>query len=470
MNYEEKSNEDIKAKSNEINRAIEDAERMINFASKGKIDEQVDLKCLEDLAKATFKIKKAPNVQDIEEKDYADLFTQIALMSHILYPVTSESLKVMDGMAFRPCAEWKGKKPPWSCIIHVKNVVCSTPMLIFLAIFMFIIGLVVTPYVFNYSLEGSNIIARFDYTLKEVSRLNRELREEAQKYKSFDYTLKEASKFGRDLSEEAKKNISDLDGATPYKAIAVVRQIEINKIMLKCLAIQLDTWNKSRLGQIITLRHSTEDKQDPPDLSGNSDKKTEIWDELRSLSDKGKNYDYTKLFLNEMAELPKSDLMRRNMNIRNNGLLILQVINGSVLLLLFGCCGASAYVLRKTIQEIQSHTFTGIGWTTCFRILLGTFSGFFLGYLAGSSDLSTLLSFDSDAPGAVPAKFSLVSPLTLAFIGGYAGDLLFNILSRFIYALTNDERYLPAAEIMKRKVDLNKFIIRKNDTSQKVGK
>jgi hypothetical protein len=127
-------------------------------------------------------------------------------------------------------------------------------------------------------------------------------------------------------------------------------------------------------------------------------------------------------------------------------------------LLLFGFCGASAFILRKTIQSLQAHTFTGIRCTTWIRILLGTFCGFFLGYLGGNDDLLKMLTFENEVANSTPIDMSLVSPLTLAFIGGYSVDLLFSILNRFIYAVTSDERYLPASEIVRRKVDVSKFI------------
>jgi hypothetical protein len=150
--------------------------------------------------------------------------------------------------------------------------------------------------------------------------------------------------------------------------------------------------------------------------------------------------------------------MEKGLKIKNTGLLILQTINGTVLLLLFGFCGAAAFIMKITIQAIQTHTFTGIRCTTWLRIILGTFCDFFLGYLGGNNELLNLLTSDNGAPGGAPINISQVSSLTLAFIGGYSVDLLFSILNRFIYAITNDDRYLTASEIVRRKVDVSKFI------------
>ncbi|SPD74810.1 hypothetical protein PITCH_A350019 [uncultured Desulfobacterium sp.] len=74
-----------------------------------------------------------------------------------------------------------------------------------------------------------------------------------------------------------------------------------------------------------------------------------------------------------------------------------------------------------------------------------------------ANELINLFPSENCSTGSAPVDISLISPLTMAFIGGYSFDILLSIMNRFIFAVTNDERYLPASEIMKRKSDIRKI-------------
>jgi hypothetical protein len=255
--------------------------------------------------------------------------------------------------------------------------------------------------------------------------------------------------------EGSDKNKSDIQ-----KIPTLMNRLEVNSAILQSLINQLDHWNRLIPGQWIVSQDpdTKPEKKSPPNPQAD-DASAGKKPDAPTLADKEKANTSPQAaheYISETRRDPQG--MEKGLKIKNTGLLILQTINGTVLLLLFGFCGAAAFIMKITIQAIQTHTFTGIRCTTWLRIILGTFCGFFLGYLGGNNELLNLLTSDNGAPGGAPINISQVSSLTLAFIGGYSVDLLFSILNRFIYAVTNDDRYLPASEIVRRKVDVGKFI------------
>jgi hypothetical protein len=451
----------ITGQETKIEQALKDADRMLYFASKGKIDDKTDLDCLKELARAVVRIRNTKDPQAINEEDLAHFYSQLSIMSHILYPVTSESLKVMEGMFRHSCTGENIKTTFWSCIKKIKSAACSSPMLMVFVIVVFIISLLITPWIFSYSRKGADIISRLDATMKDRVAIKKELVEEVNRY-----SLEEKLKIQNILINQNVKNSEEKDGLDILKITTLLNRYIIKGEIFHGLINQLDQWNKWIPGRWIVAMESN---------AAPEDQKQPVLPKENNTED-GKSPDNTYISLLKAlhqhifmvrkdprgserdSQTERDSQMKKDLQIKNTGLLILQTINGTVLLLLFGFCGAAAFILKIIIQALQAHTFTGIRCTTWLRILLGTFCGFFLGYLGGSNELMNLLTFDNEAPGSAPIKISQVSSLTLAFIGGYSVDLLFSILNRFIYAVTNDDRYLPASEIMRRKVDVSKFI------------
>ena len=498
----EKDQDTIVGQETKIDQALEDAERMLYFASKGKIDDQTDLVCLKELAKAMVRIRKVEDQQAISEEDLAHFYAQLSIMAHILYPVTSESLKVMEGMTRHSCTEDNRKTAIWACAKNIKSAACSSPMLMLLMIIVFVISLIVTPWLFSYSMKGSNIISRLDATMKDRVAIKKELIDEVKRYSPELKTKNQNQKNKEDIQQAnpagaadiAKKNKPDNQKDTPDKnksnlhedgsntnkndtrtIATLINRLEVKSAIFRSLIDQLDQWDQAIPGRwIVSIDSGSElENKNPLDSQGDDtseDKKRE----QNSLAYNDDTDTYMKAVYAYTFAVPKDPKgMARSLKIKNTGLLVLQTINGTVLILLFGFCGAAAFIMKITIQAIHTNTFTGIRCTTWLRILLGTFCGFFLGYLGGTDELLKLLTFENELPGSAPINISQVSSLTLAFIGGYSVDLLFSILNRFIYAVTNDDKYLPASEIVRRKVDVSKFIDKKtldqNTISMKGG-
>lgn len=464
----------IAGQEKKIDQALEDAERMLYFASKGKIDDKTDLDCLKELARAMVRIRNAKDRQAISEDDLAHFYSQLSIMSHILYPVTSESLKVMEGMSRHSCTDDNGKMTIWSCAKKIKSAACSSPMLMLLMTIVFVISLLVTPWIFSYSMKGSDIISRLDATIKDRVTIKKNLIEEVKRYTPESKTKNQDKNNIEDIpqpkppgavdSAEKKKSDSqketlDTNKNDTRKIATLINHLEVKSAIFRSLINQLDQWNQSIPGRWIVTMDSESENRNPvnPQGGGTSENKEGNNNDIVYNDNVDTYLKAAHKYTLEVWKDPKR--MDRGLKIKNTGLLILQTINGTVLLLLFGFCGAAAFIMKITIQALQAHTFTGIRCTTWLRILLGTFCGFFLGYLGGNNELLNLLTSDNEVPGGAQIKtISQVSSLTLAFIGGYSVDLLFGILNRFIYAITNDDRYLPTSEIMRRKVDVSKFI------------
>ena len=438
-----------------IDLALEDAERMLYFASKGKIHDETDLVSLKELARAMVRIRIGKDKKAIGEEDLAHFYSQLSIMAHILYPVTSESLKVMEGMSKHSCKEDHGKPSILTCAGYIKSAACSSPMLMLLMTIIFVISLIITPWLFNYSTKGSNTISRLDATIKDRVAIKKELVDEVKSYSS------------KSTPPPPQEEGSDKNKSGIQRIASLINRLEVKTAIFQSLLDQLDQWNKLIPGQwIVSVDQDVEPekkKATDPQVAGASEEKKPEYPSLAYNDNVDTYLKAVHEYIFEARKDPKE--MKKGLKVKNTGLLILQTINGTVLLLLFGFCGASAFIMKKTIQAIQTHTFTGIRCTTWLRILLGTFCGFFLGYLGSNNELLNLLTSDNGTPGSAPVNISQVSSLTLAFIGGYSVDLLFSILNRFIYAVTNDDRYLSASEIVRRKVDVSKFIGSKAPTT-----
>lgn len=390
-----------------------------------------DLSCLQNLAGSLTKIKESKfcNNNSITA-DVSDFYKQLAIMSHVIYPVTSESLKVMG--RFNSKESYDSIPSNFIKRLIIKRGIYQLASLA-------IVGLIMTGYFFFLSISGASIVERLDLSLRERNDIIRELNDEIK------------------LSDNSKPKSFNIN-------IKIIdRKATLNRLRIKSLIDQLDDWNDSIFGRMIL--HSIEKEalaNKPGDGIGggniSSHQNTTTKSVNISKCDDLSGDQYSSCMWNKITTLPSEYILEKNLTIKNNGLLVLQVINNCILLLLFGACGSVAYLLRKTSNALQNHTFTDIRWTTWIRVLLGTFSGFFLGYLTGNNELINLLSSESTAVGSNPSTISMVSPWTMAFIGGYSADLLFSVINRFIYAITNDERYLPASEQMKRKVDSSKLI------------
>lgn len=436
-----------------IKQAVEDADRIIYFAAQGKIDDQTDLICLEKLTKATFRIKNSLKMGTMNEEDVANFFLQLSIMSHVLYPVTAESLRVMESMNWSSSSENGDNSTSVGTLL--KRFI-RAPMLLALVIIVFIFGLVVTPYVFIHSMEGASIIERLDSTLKNITALRKELIakkvEHPEGLKSEQPQENGQSAGGSIATAQSEASGSKKAGTDDI--VSLTRRLEVQRTIQQSSINHLEIWNNTWLGRAIIHANASLSSNENGGAANQIIRK----DDQQPAVGKDENKQQAARDAHVEARRLADIKLENNLKIKNTGLLILQDINGSLMLLLFGLCGALAFVLKNTIQTLQAHTFTGIRYTTFLRILLGTFCGFFLGYLGGNKDLLTLLAWESETQASTTANFSQVSSLTLAFIGGYSVDLLFGILNRFIYAVTNDDRYLPASEIVRRKVDVNKLM------------
>jgi len=95
---------------------------------------------------------------------------------------------------------------------------------------------------------------------------------------------------------------------------------------------------------------------------------------------------------------------------------VLHVLQRYILPLLYGLLGATAYVLRSLIDDIQNETYTGKSGTRYWvRTFLGALAGLMIGIIPkGTGDLSTL------------------PPMAISFLAGYNVEILFALMDRFI--------------------------------------
>ena len=113
---------------------------------------------------------------------------------------------------------------------------------------------------------------------------------------------------------------------------------------------------------------------------------------------------------------------------------VLQALSAYVLPLLYGLLGAFAYVLRDIAREVRDVTFS-VDSTIRYglRLSLGLLSGIAVGLL--------LTPGSAEGGNAVPSEvldLKTLSPLALAFVAGYAVELIFAAMDRIVTAFTGD--------------------------------
>ena len=404
-----------------LKQALEDAARMIRYASDGKISDPNELKYIQKLVKITELIKNDLDSNTINGVDLAEFYSSLAIMSHLLFPVTMESLRKRERMTESLKNEAGGylfgsvQKKIWKRLCEEKG------LLIFMVTVM-IFALVITPLMTSYSLTGSDIVTRLDKNIKDLIELKKDQAVKSQSIEQSGETKSGHSKKDRTQSSKLPAS-SDNEKSASQKNI-----LDAKRVLINDLYIQFDCWNNTFLGCLVF--------------------------KINKEQESGQNKGEDKEILLEDDDLKR---MKAHLPIKSKGLIILQTVNQVILPLLFGFCGTAVFLTRRIIQSIQSHTYTGVTTITFMRIILGSFCGFFLGYLGSTNELVNLLTFDV-SPNAGKPDLSLVSPLTLAFVGGYSVDILVTILNRFIYAVTNDDKYLPTSEMINKKVDTDKLL------------
>ena len=103
---------------------------------------------------------------------------------------------------------------------------------------------------------------------------------------------------------------------------------------------------------------------------------------------------------------------------------IIEVLQQSVLPLLYGWLGAMAFVLRTLSQQSRDRTFRVENQTDWdLRVWLGIVAGLAIGWFFKPSAMET-------------SGISLVSPFALAFVAGYSVDLLFTAMDRIVTAFS----------------------------------
>jgi len=118
----------------------------------------------------------------------------------------------------------------------------------------------------------------------------------------------------------------------------------------------------------------------------------------------------------------KIDTLKRVEQVAKYPILIMQRY---ILPLLYGLLGAYAFVLRKLTEETRHLTYTLESDIKYFlRVVLGAIAGLIIGFFFVSNDTPAGLSMAS------------LSPLTLAFLGGYSVEFLFTVIDRAISTLT----------------------------------
>jgi hypothetical protein len=145
------------------------------------------------------------------------------------------------------------------------------------------------------------------------------------------------------------------------------------------------------------------------------------------------------------------------------------ILGNGLLLLLYGLLGSCAFIIRKAVVELGAITFHKPKLAiTMGRLVLGAIAGFFLG-IGASNDFFQFMDLDGGDHSTQAVSISKYSPLLLAFVGGYSYDLLFGIMNRLLYSITNEEKYLSIKEMGSRKpkIDFTK-ILKEYNTKEKL--
>jgi len=113
---------------------------------------------------------------------------------------------------------------------------------------------------------------------------------------------------------------------------------------------------------------------------------------------------------------------------------VLQALAAYVLPLLYGLLGAFAYVLRDIAREVRDVTFSAESTIRYgLRLSLGLLSGIAVGLL-----LTPGTGEDGNAVPSEVLDLKTLSPLGLAFVAGYAVELIFAAMDRIVTAFTGD--------------------------------
>jgi hypothetical protein len=105
----------------------------------------------------------------------------------------------------------------------------------------------------------------------------------------------------------------------------------------------------------------------------------------------------------------------------------LKSMSAYILPLQYGLVGATAYVLRTLGKEISDVTYTVVSNVRfLLRLILGMLSGISIGLI---------LTPEKQPETVVPIA---VTPLAMAFLGGYSVELLFSAMDRLISAFSSD--------------------------------
>jgi hypothetical protein len=110
---------------------------------------------------------------------------------------------------------------------------------------------------------------------------------------------------------------------------------------------------------------------------------------------------------------------------------VLCALSGYILPLLYGALGAFAFILRKLSDPVGKLTYaydTRVSYT--LRLHIGALGGLAVGwFINGNAPISGL-------GGSAASGLVALSPLALAFVAGYASDLLFTALDKVVAAFS----------------------------------
>lgn len=120
---------------------------------------------------------------------------------------------------------------------------------------------------------------------------------------------------------------------------------------------------------------------------------------------------------------------------------VLCALSGYILPLLYGALGAFAFILRKLSDPVGKLTYaydTRVSYA--LRVHIGALGGLAVGwFINGNSPITGL-------GGSASSGLVALSPLALAFVAGYASDLLFTALDKVVAAFSP----LPAQQASVR--------------------
>ncbi|GEM_PF-2981921 len=109
---------------------------------------------------------------------------------------------------------------------------------------------------------------------------------------------------------------------------------------------------------------------------------------------------------------------------------VLSVLYAYILPILYGLLGGACLVLRILAKEIRNYTLLSDQSIRFYlRLVLGALSGLAIGWFFGVEEINNILTLKA------------LSPLGLAFIGGYSVDLLFSLLDGLLSKFSTSNVY-----------------------------